>query len=286
MGSPVLEIHDLHVHFGDFRAVDGISVSVKAGEIFGFLGPNGAGKTTTIKVLTGQLPATSGRIRVRGHDLATEFQQIKPHFGYVPDFDNHFDDFTAYENLRFYADLYGADRTRIDYVLGKVELSDARDVQSRNYSKGMKKKLAIAREMLHHPDILFLDEPTANLDVHSTENIRQMLMEMRDQGTTVFVTTHNMEEAEEICDRIAIIDRGKVVEVNSPLMFKAEHTENLVDVVYDEDGRERRLTLKMNREEDRHRLAQLIESGMLLAIHSKEFNFKQVFLRLTGRHFN
>ncbi|MBZ0252975.1 MAG: ABC transporter ATP-binding protein, partial [Candidatus Methylomirabilis sp.] len=239
-----------------------------------------------IKVLTGQLAPAAGRVRVAGYDLESEFHKIKPLFGYVPDFDNHFEEFTAEENLRFYCGLYGADPKGVDDVLARVELSAEKKNKVRAFSKGMKKKLSLAREMLHHPKILYLDEPTANLDVHSTQNVRRMLMGMRDQGTTVFVTTHNMEEAEEVCDRIAIIDHGKVVEVNSPLMFKAAHTENLVDVVYDEDGKERRVTLKMSLAADRERLAGLIASGQLLTIHSKEFNFKQVFLKLTGREFN
>ena len=281
----MLQIRDLHVQFGRFEAVRGISLEVQRGEIFGFLGPNGAGKTTTIRVLTGQIPPRAGSIRLAGHDLLRSFEKIKPLLGYVPDFDNHFEDFTADENMRLYAGLYGAEPGRVAEALQRVELIDERRVKVKNYSKGMKKKLTLAREMLHRPEIMLLDEPTANLDVHSKHSVRELLREIADSGRTIFLTTHDMEEAEEICDRMCVIDQGRVVEINTPHMFKSAHAENLVYAAYEEDGRERRVTLRMNDENDRRRLAELIQQGSLRAVHSKEFNFRQVFLKLTGRKF-
>lgn len=282
---PMLELDGLVVRFGSFRALDGVSLSVRQGEILGFLGPNGAGKTTTMKILTGQLRPTRGSVRVLGQDLVHRFHRIKPLFGYVPDFDNHFEELTAVENLRFYARLYGCRRSRIKELLAEVGLENEGRIRVRHFSKGMKKKLTIARELLHAPRILFLDEPTANLDVHSAHKIRLLLLRLRDTGGTVFVSTHNMDEAEELCDRIALVDRGRIVEVSTPLQFKAAHAENLVDVHYNDGSADRRVTLRMADPEDRERLRSLIGTTESLAIHTKEFNFRQVFLKLTGRDF-
>jgi ABC-2 type transport system ATP-binding protein len=282
----MISIKNLTVQFGTFTAVDTISLETRPGEIYGFLGPNGAGKTTTIRVLTGQIRLTSGKVTIAGMDLQGSFEAIKPLFGYIPDFDNHFEELTASQNLTFFARLYRVPLIRVDEVLKKVELTEEQGQKVRNFSKGMKKKLVIAREILHNPLILYLDEPTANLDVHSSDVIRQLLRRLRDQGTTVFCTTHNMDEAEEICDRVAILDRGRIVDIDTPANFKSKHAAQVLHVVFSRDGGQESLRLSMDREGDREMLAEKIRAGEVLSIHSGEFNFKEVFLKLTGREFN
>lgn len=282
----MLSISKLRKNFGTFAALSDVSFEVGAGEIFGFLGPNGAGKTTTISILTGQSKPSSGRIRVGGFDLAKEFNSIKPIFGYVPDFDNHWNELSAEENLRFFCGLYSVKRSRIFEVLRAVELDAERKLSVQHFSKGMKKKLVIAREMLHNPKLLYLDEPTANLDLHSVANIRTRLRDLKSQGTTIFLTTHNMEEAEDLCDRIAIIDRGTIVEIDTPARFKARYGETVLNVVFSTATGDEKRELRLSVDSDKTLIASLIDEGRLLSIHSREFNFKQVFLKLTGREFN
>jgi ABC-2 type transport system ATP-binding protein len=284
--EPSILIEGLTVRYGEFVAVDGLSLCVEPGEIFGLLGPNGAGKTTTFLCLTRQVPISAGRLRVLGHDVATDFDVLKPRFGYVPDVENHFDEFTAGQNLEIYADLYGLDRRRVDECLELVELRRERDLPVRTYSKGMRKKLLLARELLHRPALLLLDEPTANLDVHSTELIRGLLRDVARQGTTVFVTTHNMEEVEQICHRVAIINHGRLVDLDSPIGFKTRHSDRIVDVVLERDTGHQRLTFDLANGPQRRELAAILESEVPLVVHTREFDFREVFLRLTGEGYN
>jgi ABC-2 type transport system ATP-binding protein len=171
-------------------------------------------------------------------------------------------------------------------VLETVELIGERDQKVKNFSKGMKKKLTIAREILHLPELIYLDEPTANLDVHSTAVIRSLLTRLAGDGTTVFCTTHNMEEAEELCDRIAFLDQGKIVEIDTPEGFRTRYAEPLVRVVLEgPEGRETRL-VRLDREDDRAFLAERVRLGQIVTIHSDSTSLKDVFLELTGREFH
>lgn len=279
-------IENLVIRYGAFVAVDNLSLAIKTGEVFGLLGPNGAGKTTTFLSLTRQIPISDGRVTILGLDVNREFAALKPRFGYVPDVENHFDEFTAAQNLRIYADLYGAAHERIDECLRQVELLREKDIPVRAYSKGMRKKLLLARELLHEPEILLLDEPTANLDVHSTELIRHLIKDLAKRKVTVLITTHNMHEVEQVCDRVAIINRGKLVDLDSPTSFKARNTERMVDVVLERNGGHDRLAIDLNNEAQRRDFARLLESEMPITIHTREFNFYDVFLRLTGEDYN
>jgi ABC-2 type transport system ATP-binding protein len=284
--DPAIVIDDLVIRYGSFTAVDHLSFTVNRGEVFGLLGPNGAGKTTTFLCLTQQVDISAGRVLVFGHDVAKDFDAIKGRFGYVPDSENHFDEFTAAQNLRLFTDLYGVSRRRIDECLALVELSREKDLPVRAFSKGMKKKLLLARELLHEPELLLLDEPTANLDVHSTELIRNLLKELAKKGTTVFITTHNMHEVEQACDRVAIITHGKLVDLDSPMAFKARNTARMVDVVVERDGKHERIALNLTSEPQRGELAALLTSEIPVTIHTREFNFYEVFLKLTGEEYN
>ncbi len=281
----MLNVHDLTVRFGPFVALDRVSFRLQPGEILGFLGPNGAGKTTTLKVLTGQVRPSGGTVRLDGRSLWDAFEDLKGRFGYVPDFDNHLEELTAFQNLALFCRLYRLSTDRAREVLDTVELRSESDQKVRNFSKGMKKKLTIAREILHLPELLYLDEPTANLDVHSTALIRAMLKDLAAEGTTVFCTTHNMEEAEELCDRIAILDQGRTVEIDTPQAFKKRFAEPIARVLLDgPEGRETR-EIRLDEEEGRTLLAERIRRGEVVSIHSHSTSLKDVFLRLTGREF-
>jgi ABC-2 type transport system ATP-binding protein len=283
---PAILIENLVIRYGAFTAVDHLSLSVEAGEVFGLLGPNGAGKTTTFSCLTQQVPISEGRVVLLGHDITRDFAALKPRFGYVPDVENHFDEFTAWQNLRIYADLYGVPHARIDECLDRVELLRAKDIPARSYSKGMRKKLLLARELLHRPELLLLDEPTANLDVHSTELIRFLIKDLASKGVTVLITTHNMHEVEQVCDRVAIINHGKLIDLDSPTAFKARNTERMVDAVLERHGTHERLAVDLTNDEQRRELADILRTEMPVTLHTREFNFYQVFLKLTGEDYS
>jgi ABC-2 type transport system ATP-binding protein len=205
------------------RAVDHISFGVSPGEVFGFLGPNGAGKTTTIKMLTGQLLPSAGQAWVAGVDVVTERPALKPQIGVVFDSQNLYQRSTARENLAFYARLYGVPRSRIDAVLDHVGLRKRAREKVKSFSNGMKQRLVIARALLHEPRVLFMDEPTRGLDAHVARGIRALVVDLAQQGTTVFLTTHYMEEADQLCHRVAIVDLGQVVALDTPDQLKAAH---------------------------------------------------------------
>lgn len=281
--SDVIVLDRLQVRFGRFVAVDGLSLSVRQGELFGFLGPNGAGKTTTIRVLIGGRAPSAGRVEVGGFQMPRQLDRVKPLFGYVPDTENHVEEFSGRENLELFARLYDVSLHEVDRVLAKLELTEAADLPVRAYSKGMRRKLLIAREILHRPKILYLDEPTANLDAHSTELVRSMLREMAAEGTTVFLTTHDMQEVEQICDRVAILCRGRLVECDTPTNFVTRHADRKVAVQYETAGETRRELLDLDVDPERSRLADIVRNEACVRLHSREFRFEDVFLKLTGQ---
>jgi ABC-2 type transport system ATP-binding protein len=218
-----IEVSNLTRNYNGLRAVDGISFNVETGEIFGFLGPNGAGKTTTIRMLTGQLLPTSGTAKVAGFDIITQRQQLKPRIGVVFDSQNLYERMSARENLNFYARLYRVKKTRVDEVLAQVGLAERARDKVQKYSNGMKQRVLIARALLHAPEVLFLDEPTRGLDPHIARDIRGIIANLAKNGMTVFLTTHYMEEADQLSRRVAFLDRGHIVALNTPAHLKAEY---------------------------------------------------------------
>ncbi len=205
-------------------AVDHVSFEVRAGEVFGFLGPNGAGKTTTQRMLTTLLEPTEGRIVVNGYDLARDAYPVKRRMGLVPEESNVYTELTAWDNLMFTARLYRVSRAeraaRVGELLETFGLWEKRDVKAENFSKGMRRRLSIAMAIIHRPSLLFLDEPTPGLDAQSTRAIRDLLRGLNARGTTIFLTTHHIEEANQLCDRVAIIHHGQIAAIDTPERLK------------------------------------------------------------------
>lgn len=222
-------------------------------------------------------------VSIAGYRMPRDFARIKPHFGYVPDSENHIEEFSGKENLVLFAKLYGVPLTEVDSALARLELSEAADLPVRAYSKGMRKKLLIAREILHRPQILYVDEPTANLDRHSTDVVRKLLQELAANGTTVFLTTHDMQEVEQICDRVAILCRGRLVDCDTPVNFMTRHAERKVLVQYERQGAVHREILDQDDDSERERLANIVRDESCVRLHSQEFQFEDVFLKLTGQ---
>ena len=216
-----IEVQDLARSYNGLQALDRISFTVDGGEIFGFLGPNGAGKTTTIKILTAQLRPTSGHARVMGCDVVTQRQQLKPQIGVVFESQNIYERMSGRANLDFFARLYRVDGRRVEQVLDQVGLTARARDAAKTYSNGMRQRLLIARALLHQPKVLFLDEPTRGLDPNVARDIRAIVVDLARQGITVFLTTHYMEEADQLSRRVAIIDQGRIVALETPEHLKA-----------------------------------------------------------------
>lgn len=211
----IAEVRELSKQFGKFDAVRSISFDLQQGEVFGFLGPNGAGKTTTINMMTGLALPTSGSIRVAGFDGIREIKKVQGRIGIVPDESNLYEELSGLENLLFCASLYGMEKSkrtqRAKALLDQFGLADTGKKLFKHFSKGMKRKLTIAAGIIHEPEILFLDEPTTGIDVESARQIRKLIKDLHAQGSTIFLTTHYIEEAERLCDRIGFIVGGQVV---------------------------------------------------------------------------
>lgn len=221
-----IEVENLTKYYDKFLAVDHINFAVEQGEIFGFLGPNGAGKTTTQRMLTTLLTPTEGRILINGHDLSHDSYPAKRRIGLVPEESNVYTELTAWDNLMFTASLYRVPRgeraKRAQELLEIFGLWDKRDIKAENFSKGMRRRLSIAMAIIHKPSLLFLDEPTPGLDAQSIRAIWELIRKMNAEGTTVFITTHQIEEANQLCGRVAIISHGKIAAIDTPERLKAD----------------------------------------------------------------
>ncbi len=230
----MIQVNNLIKKFGDFVAVDNISFQVNNGEIFAFLGPNGAGKSTTIKILTTLLNLTSGTVTVNGHDPVHHPDEVRRSFGIVFQDPSLDDELTAWENMEFHGVLYDVPnkirREKIEQLLKFVELWDRKDSLVKEFSGGMKRRLEVARGLLHHPKIIFLDEPTLGLDPQTRNHIWAYLNELnKNEGTTIFFTTHYMEEADRIAQRIAVIDYGKIIAIGTSQELKKQTDTNSLE---------------------------------------------------------
>jgi ABC-2 type transport system ATP-binding protein len=270
---------DLVKKYPNVTALEGLTFTVDAGEIFGFLGPNGAGKTTTIRILTGQIRPTSGRASVYGLDVVNDRRSLRREIGVVFDTPTLYDELSARRNLTLFTDLYDLPRTRADELLDRVGLLNVADRPVRKMSRGMRQRVMIARALVPSPRVLFLDEPTGGLDASSAAELKGLIRSIVTIGTTVFLTTHQMEVADELCDRVAIVDRGRVVTVDSPAQLKRQHATPVVRIDL-ADGSVRLLGLS---DEQLGEELRVTAAEGIARISTVEPTLEQVLLRLTGR---
>ena len=278
--SPSIVVHDLVKTYGDVHAVDGISFEVYPGEIFGFLGHNGAGKTTTIRMLTGRTRPTGGSATISGLDVVHDRDAIKPLINLVFEDPNLYERFTGRQNLEIFADLYDVPRSRVDELLRIVGLTDADKRKVKTYSTGMKQRLLIARAIINEPRVLFLDEPTRGLDPTSARELRDLISNLSDQGTTVFLTTHYMEEADELCDRVAFLSAGRIVALDTPRELKLRYGRRTAKVLL-RDRQE--IEIDLDDPANGERLDRWMRDDAILTMHSQEGTLEDVFIALAGR---
>src|SRR5438552_17132332 len=300
-----IEVKDLCKNFGTFRAVDHLSLSVQQGEIFGLLGPNGSGKTTTINMISGLSVPTSGEVRVMGYDVRRNARQVRQILGSVPQETALYEELSAWTNMDFHADLFGIPRKekkeRIIKMLELIQLLDRKDSRVSTFSGGMKRRLALGRALLHDPQLLYLDEPTLGVDVQARRAIWDYILVLRDQGKTVLITTNYLEEAQVLCERLAIIDHGKLIAVDTPEHLKQTYGGSVIEVdtaqpVQDvaalralagvNDVKQEGTHLKITAQGTSNIAAEVInilsQEGEIKDIAVREPNLDEIFLLLTG----
>jgi len=276
----IIEVKKLAKTFDNEAALTEVSFEVKKGEIFGFLGPSGSGKTTTIKILTGQMNYTSGSLKVFDHDI-TYLQQseARKKFGVLTDNSGLYEKLSIEDNLLFYCELYNVPRLRVDEVLTVVQLEKEKKKRVDKLSKGMRQRVTLARALLHKPALLFLDEPTSALDPVNTQSIYKGLRALNEQGTTIFLTTHDMHEADILCDRIAFLHQGEIKLLGTPAALKRQFAKDEIKVEL-KDGHS--VTLQKGKE-DADRLYEYMLKEEIMTIHSNEPSIGDIFVHVTGR---
>ncbi len=302
---PAIEMVHLVKRFGYFTAVDDVSLTVEPGEIFGLLGPNGSGKTTTVNMISGLSVPTSGQVRVMGNDLRTHTRQVRQILGSVPQETALYEELSAWANLDFHADLFNIPgrekKARIGRMLDLVSLSDRKDSRVSTYSGGMKRRLALARALLHDPQLIYLDEPTLGVDVQSRRAIWDYILALRRQGKTVLITTNYLEEAQELCSRIAIIDHGRLVALDTPQELKQRFGGSVVEIEtvrplemldqlralpgveeVQQDGQLLKVTTQSGEKVVPQIINLVAQCCEIRDLNVREPNLDEVFLRLTG----
>ena len=269
----MIKVERVIKRFGDNIALNQISFSINEGEIFGFLGPSGSGKTTMINILTGQLQANSGKTELLGKDsqklLPSDFEEL----GLVGDTSGYYEKLSLYNNLLLFARLYGVSKSRIEEILKQVGLYDSKDTPAEKLSTGMRQRMLLARALINYPKVLFLDEPTSGLDPTTSKKIHKLLQELKERGTTIFLTTHDMNEATLLCDNLALLNKGDLIEQGSPSeIIQKYNTEKKVAVTYSDS------TKKVVRFED----LQQEDYKKMVTIHSCEPTLEDIFIKLTG----
>jgi ABC transporter, ATP-binding protein len=272
-GNKMIKVERVTKRFGDNIALNQISFSINEGEIFGFLGPSGSGKTTMINILTGQLQANSGKTELLGKDsqklLPSDFEEL----GLVGDTSGYYEKLSLYNNLLLFARLYGVSKSRIEEILKQVGLYDSKDTPAEKLSTGMRQRMLLARALINYPKVLFLDEPTSGLDPTTSKKIHKLLQELKERGTTIFLTTHDMNEATLLCDNLALLNKGDLIEQGSPSeIIQKYNTEKKVAVTYSDS------TKKVVRFED----LQQEDYKKMMTIHSCEPTLEDIFIKLTG----
>lgn len=277
----VIHVEQLSKRFKNESALKNLNFSVRSGEIFGFLGPSGSGKTTTIKILTGQLAQTSGRAVVLGTPVEQINESIYEQVGIVTDNSGIYERITVYSNMKFFANILGVGKERIDFLLTRVGLFEHKDKIASKLSKGMTQRLVLARSLLHKPKVLFLDEPTSGLDPTTALAVHELLTELKESGTAIFLTTHNMDEATKLCDHVALLNDGVIVENGTPKALSLKYNLNKSYQILLKDKKE---IILPHSDETGKKIKQWIASDELVTIHSNEPTLEKVFIELTGRN--
>lgn len=278
MNQDCITMEHVGIAFQDKKALSDVNIKVSAGEIFGFLGPSGAGKTTTIKLLSAQLTQYTGQISVMGMEPMKNVSALYQNIGILSDNSGFYEKMSVEENLKIFAEIYRLPKTRIPEVLEQLHLAGDEKKKAEKLSRGMKQRLLFARAILHKPKLLFLDEPTANLDPSTSEDVHNIIKDLNKNGTTVFLTTHDMEEADELCSRVAFLNEGSIKEVGVPEELKIKYAKDKVRVLYG-DGTVKELP------KDKESIASELSrtDKEIVTIHSVEPDLKTIFLDLTGR---
>jgi ABC-2 type transport system ATP-binding protein len=283
MNENAITVNDLRYAYGKTTAVDGISFSVAPGEVFGFLGPNGAGKSTTIKMLTGMLKPDAGTVTLLGMDMTKKRDEVQGRIGVCFEEKNLYLEMTAKENLIFFARLFGIKKFDPMKALERVGLETRGNDRVKKYSKGMRQRLMVARAFINEPDVLFLDEPTDGLDPVSSRAIRTIITEEAKRGAAVVLTTHDMNEADQLSDRVAFINEGRIVASDTPENLKLQHGTRSVKVRIRNNGGIDEQSVELASGEAGDFLKKAAQNKDLLTIHTEEASLEDIFIRMTGR---
>jgi ABC-2 type transport system ATP-binding protein len=275
---------NLTYRYGKLVAVDHISFEVNKGEIIGFLGPNGAGKSTTFKMLVGLLKPMEGTANILGMDIARRSKEIQRRTGVCFEYTNLYEDISAIGNLTLFADLFGVKNFDPYALLKRVGLQGKEKDNVSTFSKGMKQRVMVARALVNNPDIIFLDEPTAGLDPVSSEDVRNLIIEEKNRGATVFLTTHDMFEADKLSDRVAFINQGRIVSLDTPHNLKQQYGKRKVKaLIKKSDGTLQEREVELDNNDTPKNVFELFKNEQVVTIHSEEATLEDIFIKITGR---
>lgn len=279
----MIEVKNLKFSYGNYKFIEDMNIEIKTGEIFGFLGPSGAGKSTLQKILTGVISDYSGSVEVNGTDMKKKKGDFYEKIGVDFEFPTLYEKLTAKENLKFFASLYKCKTRNVEELLESVGLLNDADKKVADFSKGMKSRLNFIKSLLHNPDILFLDEPTSGLDPTNSRMMKDLILEERKKGKTVIITTHNMSDAAEVCDRVAFIVDGTIKALDTPHNLIMQKGAAKVTFTWMEDGHEKTDTCSLKECGSHKNLMSLMTEGKITSIHSSEPTLNDIFMDVTGR---
>ena len=278
MSQQVIKADNLGKSFGSFKAISSLTFEVNKGEILGFLGPSGSGKTTTINILTGQLTPDQGQSSILGKSSTNLNEEDLANIGLITENSGYYEKLSLYDNLLFFAKLYDVPQGDLDDLMKRVGLYDRRKTLAEKLSTGMKQRMLLVRAIINKPQVLFLDEPTSGLDPSTSQSIHELIKELQAEGTTIFLTTHDMHEATILCDKIVLLNKGQIVEAGTPSdLIQKYNTDKRVKITY-RSGKEDYLSFS--------ELGQVSQTDDILTIHSCEPTLEDVFIQLTGGKLN
>lgn len=278
MSQQVIKADNLGKSFGSFKAISSLTFEVNKGEILGFLGPSGSGKTTTINILTGQLTPDQGQSSILGKSSTNLNEEDLTNIGLITENSGYYEKLSLYDNLLFFAKLYDVPQGDLDDLMKRVGLYDRRKTLAEKLSTGMKQRMLLVRAIINKPQVLFLDEPTSGLDPSTSQSIHELIKELQAEGTTIFLTTHDMHEATILCDKIVLLNKGQIVEAGTPSdLIQKYNTDKRVKITY-QSGKEDYLSFS--------ELGQVSQTDDILTIHSCEPTLEDIFIQLTGGKLN